>query len=89
MMQQTRAIGSRPARSRQAVVVRAQEEGPSFLQGLFRPRGQDLASRIESGEFTDSGSTKEKITRPVRRALANDPTGLGKQSLVLSRACAG
>jgi hypothetical protein len=85
-MQNTRAFSSRPGRSKQSVVVKAQDSNGGFFQNLLRPRGQDLASRIESGEFTDSGSTKEKLTRPVRRALANDPTGLGKQRIGLSRA---
>lgn len=33
--------------------------------------------RIASGEFTDAGSTKERLTRPIRRALAKDPVGPG------------
>lgn len=37
-----------------------------------------LSSRIMSGEFTDSGSTKEKLTRPVRKLLAQDPVGIGE-----------
>jgi beta-ring hydroxylase len=40
--------------------------------------GEDLDSRIASGEFSDAGSTKEKVTRPVRKALAQDPTGVGE-----------
>jgi hypothetical protein len=35
----------------------------------------DLAARIASGEFTDAGSTKEKLTKPVRQALAKLPGG--------------
>jgi len=38
----------------------------------------DLDDRIMSGEFTDSGSTKEKITRPIRKMLAKDPLGPGR-----------
>ncbi len=41
-----------------------------------KPSGS-LEERIASGEFTDAGSTKERLTRPLRRALAADPTGLG------------
>jgi hypothetical protein len=37
-----------------------------------------LEARIASGEFTDTGSTKEKITRPLRKALAEEPTGVGE-----------
>jgi hypothetical protein len=40
-------------------------------------KGDSLEDRIASGEFGDSGSTKEKLTRPVRKALAQDPTGIG------------
>ena len=39
--------------------------------------GGSLDSRILSGEFTDEGSTKEKLTRPLRKALAKDPLGPG------------
>ncbi len=39
--------------------------------------GGSLDSRILSGEFTDEGSTKEKLTRPLRKALAKDPVGPG------------
>ena len=37
-----------------------------------------LDERIASGEFDDSGSTKEKITRPLRKALAKEPFGVGR-----------
>ena len=37
-----------------------------------------LDARIASGEFDDSGSTKEKMTRPIRKALAKEPLGLGR-----------
>ncbi|GLC45871.1 hypothetical protein PLESTB_001447900 [Pleodorina starrii] len=45
------------------------------LFGLIplRAKGQNLDERIESGEFTDAGSTKEKLTRPLRQALAKEP----------------
>lgn len=42
------------------------------------PDAEDINSRILSGEFTDSGSTKEKLTRPIRKALAQDPVGIGR-----------
>lgn len=37
-----------------------------------------LDERIASGEFDDSGSTKEKMTRPIRKALAKEPLGIGR-----------
>ena len=38
-----------------------------------------LEERIMSGEFTDTGSSKEQLSRPIRRALAKAPLGLGEQ----------
>lgn len=58
-------------------------DGEQKLFGLVplpKP-GQNLDARIESGEFTDAGSTKEKLTRPVRQILAKDP--------VVGRTCGG
>ena len=40
------------------------------------PALSSLDDRIQSGEFTE-GSTKEQITRPVRKILAQDPVGIG------------
>lgn len=40
--------------------------------------GNSLEDRIASGEFSDNGSTKEKLTRPIRKILAQDPIGAGK-----------
>ena len=37
----------------------------------------DLGERILSGEFTDAGSTREKLTRPVRRLFAKNKRGPG------------
>lgn len=72
-----------PARQHRNVRVAAgadEEKDQGFLGNLFsKPKGQNLDERIMSGEFTDAGSTKEKMTRPLRKALASDPTGLGKQ----------
>jgi len=48
------------------------------LSSVFKKKGDNLDARIESGEFTDVGSTKEKLTRPVRKLLANDPLGVGR-----------
>lgn len=39
---------------------------------------QSLDERIASGEFSDVGSTKERLTRPLRRTLAKDPVGIGE-----------
>ena len=52
------------------------EKSP-FLKPRAVPEN-DLAERIASGEFTDVGSTKERLTRPFRKALAKDPLGLGR-----------
>jgi hypothetical protein len=51
------------------------KNGKPLLGG--RSFGENLEERIASGEFDDSGSTKEKITRPVRKLLAKDPLGPG------------
>jgi hypothetical protein len=47
----------------------------------------ELGNRILSGEFTDSGSTKEKLTRPVRKFLAQDPTGIGEWGVAVVVCC--
>ena len=49
---------------------------PSRSRLLLRPAGS-LEDRIAAGEFTDAGSTKERLTRPLRRILAKDPIGPG------------
>jgi hypothetical protein len=49
--------------------------------------GDELNDRILSGEFTDSGSTKEKLTRPVRKVLAQDPVGIGECQWGQMHAC--
>ena len=54
------------------VVAHANEDGSNKIDA------DSLAERIASGQYTDSGSTKEKITRPLRQALAKDPLGLGE-----------
>ncbi|KAL6779702.1 CYP97A5 [Auxenochlorella protothecoides x Auxenochlorella symbiontica] len=55
---------------------------PSWVTSAspFRAEDQsiDLDSRIASGEFSDTGSTKERLTRPLRKALAKDPIGPGR-----------
>lgn len=65
---------------------RRQEAAQNVLQGrnaVTLPKGgagrfgQDLAERIQSGEFSDKGSTKERLSRPMRRLLAKDPIGPG------------
>ncbi len=45
---------------------------------MGQAKSEDLDERIMSGEFTDQGSTKEKLTRPIRKALAKDPVGIGE-----------
>ena len=42
-------------------------------------KGSSLEDRIASGEFSKNKVTKEKVLRPVRRALARDPIGPGVQ----------
>ncbi|EFJ40130.1 hypothetical protein VOLCADRAFT_100143 [Volvox carteri f. nagariensis] len=49
------------------------DSGKLFGLIPLRARGENLDARIESGEFTDAGSTKEKLTRPLRQALAKEP----------------
>ena len=39
---------------------------------------QSLDERISSGEFTDVGSTKDRLIRPIRELLARDPFGPGR-----------
>ena len=41
-------------------------------------KGGSLEDRILSGEFSNQGSTKEKVLRPIRQALAKDPLGPGR-----------
>lgn len=50
------------------------EQGPD---SDVRKKITSLEDRIASGEFTDAGSTKERLTRPLRRLLAKDPLGPG------------
>lgn len=65
---------ARPAvRGRQQVVCAAGGGGQAPKKG-----GDSLEDRIASGEFTDAGSTKERMTRPLRRILAKDPVGPGE-----------
>jgi beta-ring hydroxylase len=40
--------------------------------------GENLEDRIASGEFDDSGSTKEQLLRPLRKLLAKDTLGPGE-----------
>jgi hypothetical protein len=56
----------------------ADSDSKQPIISLGKPKGQDLDERISSGEFTDYGSTKEKLTRPVRKVLAQDPVGIGE-----------
>ena len=50
------------------------------LAGASDPEAASaLDDRISSGEFTDAGSTKERISRPVRKFFALDPVGPGKE----------
>jgi hypothetical protein len=51
------------------IVRAADEEEPKATSSLD--------DRIAAGEFSDVGSTKERMTRPLRRILAQDPVGIG------------
>ena len=53
-------------RRRTAVIVRSSEDENSGLE-----------NRISSGNYSVKGSFREKLTRPVRKTLANDPIGPG------------
>ena len=81
-----RAAARVPAH-RVCVVPRAtQQAAPEtgLLSKLFSKKkkmGENLEDRIASGEFTDTGSTKERLTRPVRKVLAQDPSGFGEQGI--------
>jgi|LauGreSBDMM110SN_4_FD.fasta_scaffold800974_1 hypothetical protein len=54
---------------------------PSNSIRLAARDDDSLEARMARGEFgeVDGGSTKEQLTRPIRKLLANDPVGLGKQ----------
>ncbi len=58
-----------------SVVVRAAGEEPKKEAA----ESSALDDRIAAGEFSDVGSTKERMTRPLRKVLAQDPVGIGEQ----------
>jgi len=69
-------------RSKRLVVAAAVPQDDSTKpEQQEEPGADDINQRILSGEFTDAGSTKEKLTRPIRKALAQDPVGIGKLPL--------
>ena len=41
----------------------------------------DLDMRIMRGEYSDEGSTKDRLTRPLRKALVKNPLGPGASQL--------
>lgn len=62
-------------------LVLAAQRPPSDDRGRGfggRKYGENLEERIASGEFDDSSSTKEKLTRPLRKLLAKDVFGPGR-----------
>ncbi|CAK0785609.1 hypothetical protein CVIRNUC_008820 [Coccomyxa viridis] len=73
--------GSGPSYSRNGNLSNGNKSGSSVSN-------KSLDERILSGEFTDQGSTKERITRPIRKALAKDPVGPGR-NIALRLAKAG
>jgi hypothetical protein len=72
-------VAARPV-SRRITVLKVVSDDESKKQQTQAAAGEedDINSRILSGEFTDAGSTKEKLTRPIRKALAQDPVGIGE-----------
>lgn len=81
----TAAPSSRAAEGRQRVPRAAGD--PS--DGSQPPANDDsLDARIASGEFSSSGSTKEQLTRPVRKLLAQDPVGIGARDTSVCRRAA-
>ena len=64
------------------------EVGPSQCNNVHtlntRPRTLQPCLQAEVmlhwwAQFTDRGSTKERLTRPLRKALAKDPVGPGEE----------
>lgn len=73
---------AKPARHLASRAVPDSNRAANELQP--RRKADDLSERILSGEFTDAGSTKEKMTRPIRKFLAQDPVGIGKRCCPIS-----
>ena len=40
----------------------------------------ELDARIKAGVYSDVGSTKDRLSRPLRRVLAKDPIGPGENN---------
>ncbi|KAK9820832.1 hypothetical protein WJX81_000578 [Elliptochloris bilobata] len=82
----SRKIFRKRARSNGVPPSEASQNGASFSgrsseDSAFEAKdrnGGSLDSRILSGEFTHDGSTKEKITRLLRKVLAKDRGGPGR-----------
>lgn len=80
---QTAAAGSNGIPPGQASQNGASPSGGSSDDSAFEVKdknGGSLDVRIMSGEFTDGGSTKERITRPLRKVLAKDRGGPGEHA---------
>lgn len=80
---QTAAAGSNGIPPGQASQNGASPSGLSGDDSAFEVKdknGGSLDVRIMSGEFTDDGSTKERITRPIRKVLAKDRGGPGARA---------
>lgn len=81
---------ARPVAARRCSVVAAAGDDndngnkSGFPFAAKKKLGENLDDRIASGEFDDSGSTKEKLTRPLRKVLAKDPLGIGMWSMMPS-----
>jgi beta-ring hydroxylase len=67
------------ARKPRSLVLAAHQPNDDKSRGFGgRKYGENLEERIASGEFDDSSSTKEKLTRPLRKLLAKDVFGPGR-----------
>ena len=45
--------------------------------GVATESMSELDARIRAGVYSDTGSTKDRLSRPLRRVLAKDPIGPG------------
>ena len=86
--------GSAVTQQQPAVLPQARSNGVSALPDAPAKPGLDAApgglpqppagldARILAGEFGDDGSTKERLSRPLRKLLARDRIGIGAPAFV-------
>nr|AGN27239.1 CYP97A1 [Parachlorella kessleri] len=83
LSQRSRRLQTSQGRQERLVVAAIGSEGKDKAKLKL---GENLDDRIMSGEFSDVGSTKERLTRPLRKLLAQDPIGPGRVlALALAR----